>query len=703
MRKSTDPRFFNRELSWIEFNARVLQEGLRSGIPVLERLKFLSIVSSNFDEFFMVRVAALQQRVKSGKSSSCPTGMSPAQQLKRISLRVRQVIESQHLCLAEDILPRLKKKGLGLVRSSHYNSEQLDFTSKLFKRELFPVLTPVRVQDDRPFPGTGNLRTLVAFLLRKSSGSAEELLAIVQIPQMIDRFIWLPGSEKASAFTLVEDVITSHAPRLFPGYTIQEHLLFRVTLDAHLEVDEELDQDFMGAMEQALVDRQHSRPVRLEICGESAKLEKILGQKLELDPQDIYHYPGPLDLKKFMDICFTPGFDSLRFEPWEPNPSPSVGRDESIWATLERRDVLLHHPYESFELVSRLLSEAAVDPDVLTIKMTLYRTSGKSAVIEALATAAENGKQVTVLVEVKARFDEERNIGWAQRLEQLGVIVIYGIAGLKIHAKALLIVRREPEGIRRYAHLGTGNYNDTTAKLYTDMGLLTSSDELTYEISLFFNAVTGYSAAPDLRKLAMAPISLKERLISLIVREAERSTPENPGLIMAKLNSLAEPDVIEALYRASCAGVTIRLNVRGICMLVPGAPGLSENIEVVSIVGRFLEHSRICYFRNRGNDEIYLSSADWMPRNLQRRVELLFPVEQADLKERLKNDLQLFFQDNTQAHVLQMDGTYRKKVPLASEKPFQCQRFFYQEAQKRARTGPLSPRREFNVRRRAPG
>jgi polyphosphate kinase len=458
----------------------------------------------------------------------------------------------------------------------------------------------------------------------------------------------------------------------------------------------------MTAMEEVLIDRQHSTPVRLEVSGSSESLKEFLTKALKVVPQDVYELPGPLDLKNFMSLYFIPGYDSLRYGSWRSYPSPSIKESDTIWDALRREDIMLHHPYESFEPVVRLVSEAALDPAVLAIKMTLYRTSGDSPIIKALARAAENGKHVTVLVELKARFDEERNIGWAQRLEELGVIVIYGIAGLKVHAKALLVVRRETDGIRRYLHLGTGNYNDSTAKLYTDLGLMTSKDEITYEAAQFFNAITGYSVVPDLRKLFVAPLTMKDRILSLIEREASRSEPDNPGLIMAKINSLADPDVIEALYKASCVGVRILLNVRGICMLRPGVRGMSENITVVSIVDRFLEHSRILYFHNGGSEEIYLSSADWMPRNLERRVELMFPVEQNNLRTRVKEMLEIYFRDNQNAHVLQKDGRYRRKSPSKGAKRQRSQAIFDQEARRRARAGMISNKQEFIVRRKPP-
>ena len=715
MGKDESSRFFNRELSWVEFNARVLSEAQKRDNPLLERLKFAAIVSSNFDEFFMVRVATLKRQLKSGSPGNCPTGMSPAEQLRRIGERVNEVVGEQTRCLVEDILPGLAESGALMVRSGSYSDEQVGFVQDLFQREVLPVLTPVRVdRKDVRFTGMSNLRLHVGFLLKAKETSrflrpeepdedqdADDLLALVQIPDGLDRFVWLPERDGRSCFTLLEDIVVHSAPQLFPGYSIREYAFFRITRDADLSVDEGLDEDFVMAMEEVLVDRQHSTPVRLEVSTHSTRLREILVGSVGLEEPDVYDVDGPMDLKRFVELVSLPGYKELRYEPWRPCSSPVVSGDD-LWEVLERTDVLLHHPYESFDTVVRFISEAAVDPDVLAVKMTLYRTSGSSPIVKALARAAENGKQVTVLVELKARFDEERNIGWANWLEKQGVIVIYGIARLKVHAKALLVVRREPDGIKRYLHLGTGNYNDSTARLYTDIGLMTSRDDFSFEAAQFFNGITGYSAVPDLRKLVIAPVTMKDRILTLIRREESRCAPDNPGLIMAKVNSLADPDVIEALYAASRAGVRILLNVRGICMLRPGVKGMSENIEVVSIVGRFLEHSRVFYFHNGGSEEVYLSSADWMPRNLEKRVELMFPVEQGDLRQRVVDILETFFRDNQNASVLQSSGGYRRKRPGKGEPAFAAQVHFYEEACKRSKSSGISPKRELEVRRRSP-
>ena len=524
-------------------------------------------------------------------------------------------------------------------------------------------------------------------------------MALVTVPAGLERLRPLSGPAAAEGFLLLEESIVLHADHLFPGYRVTEHALFRVTRDADLEVDEATDEDFIDAMTDVLVERRSSRPVRLEIDRAGGGLGRLLTGELGLTEQDVYA-GSPVDLTGLRGLLDA-GPAELDYPRWRPVPAAALTDVDSPWEVLRRRDVLLHHPYESFDHVVGLLQAAAVDPAVLAIKITLYRTSGDSPVVEALVHAAGNGKQVTVLVELKARFDEQQNIDWATRLERAGAIVVYGIARLKVHAKALLIVRREAAGVRTYTHLGTGNYNDTTARLYGDLGLLTARDEIAHEATLFFNAITGYSSAPQLHRLVLAPNSLKRHLLTLIEREAAR--PGGDGLIMAKLNALTDPDVIEALYGAARAGVGIRLNVRGVCMLRPGVPGLSENVEVVSILDRFLEHSRIIYFHNGGAREVYLSSADWMPRNLERRVELMFPVEQPDLQQRLIALLELYLSDNCQAYELLPDGHYRRRQPEPGKAAVRAQQVLQREAlaADRARSGQAV--QEFTVRRRPPG
>ncbi len=705
------PLYFNRELSWIEFNARVLSEAENPGVPLLERLKFLSIVSSNFDEFFMVRVASLKRQLRMGKPSTCPTRMTPREQLERIYRRVREINARKYRTLLDDIFPALENEGIRRVRPPQWDGEQQGYVRHFFRDKVFPVLTPVRATIGEPLRTIGNLRLHAAFLLSPQEETKKErpdegdgpFLVVVQVPSSLERVVYLPSDKPSTlSFTFLEQVILAESYQLFPGYTIQDQCLFRVTRDADFGVDEERDEDFMEAMEQIVETRDFSDAVRLNVNQGSEQLRKILTEAFELEESEVFISPDPLELRNLMDIVAIDGYSHLRDEPWKTMQSVWVDEEETMWENIRRRDILLHHPYESFDPVVRLVQEAATDPDTLAIKMTLYRTSGSSPIVRALEKAAEEGKQVSVLVELKARFDEERNIGWAQRLERAGVIVVYGIARLKVHAKALMIVRRERSGIKRYVHLGTGNYNEKTARLYTDLGYLTADDRLTYEVGLFFNAITGYSVIPGLKKLYIAPIALKNRLLELIRREGSRAEGSGSGLIVAKLNALADPEVIDALYEAAQKGVTIKLNVRGICMLVPGIPGLSENIRVVSVVDRYLEHVRAFWFENGGAAESYLSSADWMPRNLEKRVELMFPVENPDIQRRIKKTLDLFFLDNTKAHVLHGDGTWTRIVPKKNAKPFRAQEEAYKGLQARLVSDESENRQVFKVRRKPP-
>jgi polyphosphate kinase len=701
--------YFNRELSWIEFNARVLEEAFDKTNPLLERLKFLSIVSSNFDEFFMVRVASLKAQIRTEDATPDPSGMSPVAQLAAMKVRVCELVERQYECLAE-VLRALEREHLSLVRSSAWSPSDRRWLESFFSDRVFPLLTPLRVEPGDSFPSTGNLRNHVAFLLEeeKEAGSSalqETRLAIVQVPPNIERFVRMPtetGHEHGAGtrLALIEEVVAAFGHRLFPGWLVRETLIFKITRDADFGVDEDRDEDFVAAMEEVLAGRQNSYPVRLTFCGDSPSIAERIRPAHGLDPGDLYQTNGPIDLRGFMEIANLEGFDRLKDPPWPQVSSLEPPEGSGIWDEIRAGDQLLHVPYESFDPVVRFLEEAANDPAVLAIKMTLYRTSGNSPIARALTRAARNGKQVAVLVELKARFDEERNITWASRLEQAGAIVIYGIARLKVHAKAALVVRREKEGgVRRYLHLSTGNYNERTARLYADLSLFTADEDLCREASIFFNMITGYSAVQELRLLAVAPFDLKSRLIAMIRREADRSTPESPGLIMAKVNALADLDVIDALYDASRAGARILLNVRGICALVPGVKGQSENITVVSIVGRYLEHARIIYFRNGGAEELYLSSADWLPRNLERRIELMFPILGEKTKERVHGILAAYFIDSAKAHRLGPSGAWKRVKAAEGDKPFSAQASFYEEVKKR-RALEEAPQHELQVRRR---
>lgn len=695
-------QFFNRELSWIEFNARVLGEALRSDNPLLERLKFLAIVSSNLDEFFMVRVAGVIRQVKTGSKGSCPSGITPTALLGKLTKRIHTLVDRQYDCLHSDILPALAKHGLRLLRTEHLSPSHHAFFQEQFETAVFPVLSPVRFVKGTPLPCSGNARMHVGFALQcdaPADGQPCEF-GITQLPPNLDRVRTLPpDGSGAQWYGLLEDMVMLNAQRLFPGHTIMEAGVFRLTRDADLSVDEERDEGFVEAMESLLAQRQLSGPVRLEIQTGSPLLRAHLKDLFGLQESDIYDLKGPLDLKPFMGFAAAKEYDGLRNIPWKPQPSFFLAADENLWDVFKQRDVLLHHPYQAFDPVVDFIANAADDPQTLAIKMILYRTSGNSPIVKALVRAAESGKQVTVLVELKARFDEGRNIEWAQLLERAGAIVIYGIANLKVHAKIALIIRRESQGMQRYIHLGTGNYNDSTARLYVDMGLFSSREDLTMEGTLFFNALTGYSAVTPLVKLVMAPTGLKTRILQLIEREIQRTSKDSPGLIMAKINSLNDPDVIRALYRASNAGVTILLNVRGICTLVPGVPNQSETITVVSVIDRYLEHTRAIYARNGGSEDVFLSSADWMVRNLDKRVELMFPVEQSDIKLRIINALKLYFADNTHSHILEPDGSYRRKEPGGRRKKIAVQEALYQDACTRSEAAHQSSKSQLRVRR----
>ncbi|MDR3200783.1 MAG: polyphosphate kinase 1 [Spirochaetales bacterium] len=700
------PPFFNRELSWLEFNKRVLGEALDKNVRLLERLKFLCIVSSNLDEFFQVRVASLRRQLASGNYVTDPAGMSPASQLEAVTKEVKKLTARQYRCLHEEILPQLADKGLAFVLPKNCGSAQQSFLTDFWSREIFPVLTPFRIERGGGVPSSGNLKLHAAFLLEALPASQSHtedspLLVAVRIPSVLPRIILLPEAGGKTCFTLLEYAVLEYAHHLFPGFEIKQSVLFRVTRDSDIGVDEERDDDFVDAMEEVLVSRQNSSVVRLSVTGSGSRLRDMLGAFFAITPAEVFEDLDPLDLGT-LDLGVFTGFDNLRDEGWKPSSPRDIPDDEPIWESLKQKDILLHHPYDSFHPVIRLLSDAAADPGVLAIKITLYRTSGDSPVIQALERAAQNGKQVTAFVELKARFDEERNIEWAERLERAGVIVVYGVAHLKVHAKALLVVRKEKNAVRRYVHLSTGNYNDKTARAYTDLGFFTCRDDIAYDVSLFFNAITGYSVIPNLKKLVMAPTGMKSRLVSLIEREAARGTKENPGRIIAKMNSLADPEIIAALYRASQKQVKITLIVRGICMLAPGLKGVSENITVISIVGRFLEHSRVFYFYNAGAEDVFLSSADWMPRNLDRRVELMFPIEQKDLKKRIVHILETCSRDNTQAHILKPGGSYERRLSDNPKKAIHSQLIFHKEALEEAAQAEKHSKKEFTVRRKPP-
>ena len=703
-----ESRFFNRELSWIEFNGRVLHQALRKELPLLERLQFLSIITSNFDEFFQVRVASVKRMQFSDPDKADVSGLKPKMVLKQISARSHQIIRTQHDCLKNDVLPEMAKKGICYVKPEDFSAAQSDFALNFFLNEVLPLLTPLRT-DTEVFPHIGNLAENVAFLLKPISGirNANEILkgsddlpriSFVQIPSGIPQIVWLPSENGRKQFALTEEIIEQYGTHLFPGFAVEETLLFKIARDADFAVDEDSGRNFVDAMEEVLVQRQSSFPVMMACNQTSETITKFLMEKMELCEDDVYRIDGILNPGALMELRDIDD-GTMSFPEWQNFYSVNLPRDEYYWDTLKQHDVLLHVPYESYDPVVKFISDAADDPKVLAIKMTLYRTGKDSPIVAALERAARNGKQVVVLVELKARFDEERNIAWANQLENAGVTVIYGLVNLKVHAKIIMVMRRESETIRRYAHLATGNYNPRTAKIYSDLSLFTSNNEIVNDATLFFNLVTGYSTLQSMKQLGMAPVTLKSKILSMIQREIERSDPEHPGLIMAKMNALTHEEVIEALYKASQAGVKVLLNVRGVCMLVPGVKGLSENIKVVSIVDRYLEHSRIFYFQNGGDDEIYLSSADWMPRNLDRRIELMFPILDEKVFEEVKEILDVYFEDNENALALSENGTWSEIPVKNDEQLLRAQEVLYKKYKRRSESSVKTPKIEFEVRR----
>ena len=701
-RRKEPELFFNRELSWLQFNGRVLEEAADPSTPPLERLKFAAIVAGNLDEFFMVRVAAVKSAIDEGDTAADLAGLTPAQQLAQISAAAHEMVARLYRVLEEQVLPALAERGIRLLRVEALDAQQRAAVARHLRDEVLPALTPLAIDSSRPFPLLAGLSLNLAVLLAPSEEGGQPRLAVVQVPARLPRLV-RPGGGEGTLYTLLEDVIGSDLGALFPGQQVLSWAAFRATRDAEMEFDDEggRDVDFLQAVEEELRRRRRGAPVRLEIqAGVSPALLELLAARLELDEADIYRVPGLLDVRALQPLCDLPALEDLRDPPWKPVATLEPREQEHLFERLDERDVLLHHPYDSFDPVVAFVLQAAEDPDVLAIKQTLYRTSGNSPIVQALARAAEEGKQVTVLVEVMARFDEQSNIRWAKRLEQAGAHVIYGLRGYKTHAKICLVVRRTRQGIRRYVHLGTGNYNDRTARAYTDFGLMTADADVGQDASAFFNALTGYSDPPRMKKLCMAPTQMRERFLHLIERERRRAQEGQAAEIRAKMNSLVDEDIIRALYDAARAGVPIRLNVRGVCCLRPGLKGASESVQVVSVVDRFLEHARVFYFRNGGDEEVYLSSADWMTRNLDRRVELLFPVEDPEARRRVLQALDAAFLDNVKGRRLQSDGGYRRVRPEKGEEPFRMQQHLYRETQalvQRARAAsdlalePLSP------------
>lgn len=656
-------KYLNRELSWLEFNQRVLEEAQDAENPLLERLKFLAITASNLDEFFMVRVGGLQQLAAQSGNKTDIAGLTADEQLEAIRKRTGMIVTGQYACLLDEIEPGLAEAGFRRLDGGGLSEEQLKFVERLFDQEISAVLTPMAVFGSEEFPLLMNGTLNVCVSLDAASKNAESRFAVIPFGNFGQRFITLP-SEQGHEYITLEDVVALFVERLFNEEPVTECVPFRITRNADMGIREDQAADLMSGMEEILDARKQSACVRLEIADDcSAESLAFLKRTLDVTDTEVYSLPGPLDLAAFMRMTDVKGFQKLRDESWSPQPSPAVDPSVSMFETLTERDLLLYHPFESFDPVLRLLEEAAADPDVLAIKQTLYRTSRNSPVVAALMKAAERGKYVTALVELKARFDEARNIQWAKQMEEAGVQVIYGVRGLKTHAKICVVVRREPGGIRRYTHFGTGNYNEATSRIYTDASLMTSQEELGADATAFFNAVSGYSEPRHFHKIAIAPTQLREKLLELIEGEVQRKKQGQKARIRAKLNSLADQAVIDGLYAASQAGVEISLCVRGICCLRPGVKDLSENIEVVSIVDRFLEHSRIFNFHHGGDSLVFLSSADWMPRNLDRRVELMVPVEDPACRNRLVDILKSSMRDNVKGRVLKSDGSYERRTP----------------------------------------
>ena len=649
--------FYNRELSWLKFNLRVLKEAMVKDTPLLERLKFIAISASNLDEFFMVRVAGLWSNFDSGVEKRDASGMSVHEQLVAISQAAHEQVRTQTKSLIA-LMAEMDAVKLHFRRVKDLSEMGKDWLEEYYREVVFPVLTPMAVDASRPFPFLANKTLNLAVELIKANG--EHSMGLIQVPSVLDRIVEVEPEGKRT-FVFLEDIIASHCHDLFKGCHILDMVSFRVTRDSDLDLEEDDSVDLMKEVEESLRKRKRGAAVRLEIFKtNNNRIKRFLEENLDVTEMEVYEINGPLDPTCFFKFIGMKGMWPWLYEPFVPQRPLELPDDSDLFAAIRENDILLHHPYESFDPVVKLVSDAADDPQVLAIKQTLYRVSGNSPIVAALARAAENGKQVTVLVELKARFDEENNILWARRLEKAGCHVIYGLVGLKTHAKIILIVRKEDNGIRRYLHLGTGNYNDSTAKLYTDLGLMTANDEFGSDASAFFNLLSGYSEPPVWNKLVMAPLGLREKIYALIDNEIAMVRAGREGHIIAKMNSLIDQPVIQKLYEASAAGVHIDLIVRGICGLRTGIEGISDNITVRSIVGRQLEHSRIFWFANGGEEQLYLSSADWMPRNLNDRVELFFPVETEEHIRRIKALLDLYLRDNVGAHMMQSNGTYRR-------------------------------------------
>lgn len=679
--------FTNRELSWLEFNQRILGEARDRKNPLFERMKFLSITASNLDEFFMVRIASLKDMVNAGYQKKDIAGMTAQEQLRALNEKMQAFCEKQYTTYNRALLPKLSEEGLEIISFSELSEKEMDFLEEYFHKNIYPVLTPMAIDSSRPFPLIQNKTLNIAALIKSRNKDKKEKkeydIATVQVPSVLPRVIILPqkdGPKRKCRVILLENVIEHYLDVLFLNHEIICSAPYRIMRNADLSIDEDDAEDLLKEIEKSLKMRQWGEVIKFEYEERMDKrLVKYLKKQFKVHSCDMYAFNGPLDLTFLMKCYGIEGFEDLKEAPYIPQKNKKLRADKNIFNQIRKGDVLLHHPYESFDPIVAFIKQAAEDENVLAIKQTLYRVSGHSPIIAALAQAAENGKQVTVLVELKARFDEENNINWARKLEKAGCHVIYGLVGLKTHCKIALVVRREADGIRRYVHLGTGNYNDSTAKLYTDTGMFTCRNAVGEDATAVFNMLSGYSEPANWNQLIVAPIWMKKRFLEMIARETQNAKEGKPAKIIAKCNSLCDRKIILALYEASCAGVQIDLIVRGICCLVAGKPGVSENIRVRSIVGTFLEHARIFYFYNDGNEEVYMGSADWMPRNLDRRVEIVFPVEAPDLKEKAKHILDVQLRDTLKAHCLLEDGTYRK-VDRRGKEAVEAQKTFCEEA-----------------------
>jgi len=674
------PEYFNRELSWLEFNQRVLDEALDPAVPLLERLKFLAITASNLDEFFRVRVGGLQHLAGLSNARPDPSGLLPGEQLQAVRARVGRMIHDQYACFQSDLEPKLAAAGLRRVRIDELNTAQKRHVRQVFESEVYSILTPMAVTSSADFPLLPNQLLCLCVRLKAPADVPDAVrYAILPLGPGTPRFVTVPG-DSGDSYLLLEDLTTLFADRFFVGEEIAECVPFRMTRNADISVREDSASDLLAEMEVVLDERRLADCVRLEVDARASQtLIRFLRDAVEVDAADVQTLDGPVDLSAWFQLTDRPGFEALKYEPWPPQPSPAVPTDRSMFETIATQDVLLYHPYDSFEPVLRFIDEASRDPDVLAIKQTLYRTSRDSPIVAALRRAAERGKHVTAVVELKARFDEARNITWARQLEQAGAQVIYGVKGLKTHAKLCLVVRREPQGIQRYVHFGTGNYNEVTARIYGDASVFTADPDLGADAAAFFNAVTGYSQPQKFRRIEAAPFGLRDRLLELIRTETELALDKQPARIVAKVNALLDTRLIDALYTASQAGVEIKLNVRGICCLKPGVPGLSDNIEVISIIDRFLEHARIFAFHHGGEERVLISSADWMPRNLDRRLELLIPIDDPLCRYRLLRALDAYFSDNVKARRLLADGTHLRLTPGDSE-PSRAQQKLFEDA-----------------------